>query len=90
LLLSRIRLSYGAQRTILLVWDNWGVHYQEKVAAKATELGIGLLWLPTYAPWTNPIEKMWRRLKQQHLNSICITTRWLPTLALSRRGYANS
>lgn len=69
LLLSRIRLCYGEERTILLVWDNWHVHYQEKVAAKATELGIGLLWLPTYAPWTNPIEKMWRWLKQVLLHN---------------------
>lgn len=74
LLLSKIRQTYGEDRTILLVWDNWHIHYQEKVAATATEMGIGLLWLPTYAPWTNPIEKMWRWLKQEHLHNHHLAT----------------
>jgi transposase len=25
---------------------------------------VEVLWLPTYAPWLNPIEKLWRWLKQ--------------------------
>jgi len=29
-------------------------------------LPIRLLPLPTYAPWTNPIEKLWRLLRQTH------------------------
>jgi hypothetical protein len=69
LLLAEVRRCYGTERTIFLVWDNRHVHYQEKVAATATEMGIGLLWLPTYAPWTNPIEKMWRWLKQEHIHN---------------------
>jgi transposase len=68
-LLSKIRERYGPERTIFLVWDNWHVHYQREVAAKASELGIQLLWLPTYAPWTNPIEKMWRWLTQTHIRN---------------------
>lgn len=42
-------------------------------------LPIQLVPLPTYAPWTNPIEKLWRWLKQQVLH----LHRWaddLPTL----------
>jgi hypothetical protein len=31
-------------------------------------LPIHLIWLPTYAPWTNPIEKLWRCLKQDVLH----------------------
>ncbi|MDZ7379412.1 MAG: IS630 family transposase [candidate division KSB1 bacterium] len=31
-------------------------------------LPIQLLPLPTYAPWTNPIEKVWRRLRQEVLH----------------------
>jgi hypothetical protein len=31
-------------------------------------LPIRLLFLPTYAPWTNPIEKLWRKLKQEVLH----------------------
>jgi transposase len=29
---------------------------------------VRLLRLPTYAPWTNPIEKVWRKLKQEVLH----------------------
>ena len=28
-------------------------------------MGIELLFLPTYAPWTNPVEKLWKKLKQE-------------------------
>lgn len=34
----------------------------------ADNLPIQLLFLPTYAPWTNPIEKLWRWLYQEHLH----------------------
>ena len=29
---------------------------------------INLVFLPTYAPWLNPIEKVWRKLKQEILH----------------------
>ena len=31
------------------------------------QLPIQLVLLPTYAPWLNPIEKVWRKLKQEFL-----------------------
>ena len=51
-------------RYLVLVWDNWPVHRHPDVLAEAARLRIGLLWLPTYAPWLNPIEKLWRQLRQ--------------------------
>jgi transposase len=36
--------------------------------AKRLTLPIQLVMLPTYAPWTNPIEKLWRWLKQDVLH----------------------
>jgi transposase len=69
LLLKKVREAYGPHRTIFLVWDNWHVHYQVEVATTASQLDIQLLWLPTYAPWTNPIEKLWRWLKQTHIRN---------------------
>lgn len=69
LLLESVRATYGEGHTIFLIWDNWHIHYQKEVAARAHELNIQLLWLPTYAPWTNPIEKMWRWLKQEHIHN---------------------
>lgn len=51
-------------RHLFLVWDNWPVHKHARVLATAHDEHIHLLWLPTYAPWTNPIEKLWRTAKQ--------------------------
>lgn len=61
--LEQLRLDYPRQ-TVFLAWDNWPVHKHERVLATADLLEITLLWLPTYAPWTNPIEKLWRWAKQ--------------------------
>jgi transposase len=55
-------------RYLFLVWDNWPVHAHPEVLAEAARLRIRLLWLPTYAPWENPIEKLWRLLKQTVLH----------------------
>lgn len=65
--LRRLRAAYPDRR-LILVWDNWPVHRHPAVLAVATELGIEILWLPTYAPWTNPIEKLWRWVKQAMLH----------------------
>ena len=34
----------------------------------ALQLPIQLVWLPTYASWLNPIEKLWRKLRQEELH----------------------
>ena len=69
LLLTKIRRTYGPTATIFVIWDNWPVHWQVDVLTTAAECNICLLWLPTYATWLNPIEKMWRWLKQNVLHN---------------------
>lgn len=61
---------------LVLIWDNWPVHQHPDVLAQAAALHIRLLWLPTYAPWTNPIEKLWRWLKQTLLHHHRLADRW--------------
>lgn len=34
------------------------------------------MWLPTYAPWLNPIEKLWRWLRQQVLTLHRLAGEW--------------
>jgi len=46
--------------------DNWRIKPNPK--AKQLNLPIQILTLPTYASWTNPIEKLWRYLKQEVLH----------------------
>jgi DDE superfamily endonuclease len=45
---------------------NWPVEANPK--AKHLNLPLQLLPLPTYASWTNPIEKLWRNLRQDVLH----------------------
>ena len=67
-LLEQVRQAYGEAPRILLIWDNWPVHYHEQVLLAASAQRIELLFLPSYAPWLNPIEKLWRKLKQEVLS----------------------
>lgn len=73
--LRRVRQAYPTQQ-VLLVWDNWPVHQLPGVLAMAADLSIELLWLPTYAPWTNPIEQLWRWLKQTLLHHHRLADAW--------------
>lgn len=70
--LAQLRARAGPERRLLLVWDNWLVHRHDAVRAAAATHRIELLFLPTYAPWLNPIEKLWRWLKQEvtHLHRL--------------------
>lgn len=42
----------------------------------ADALPIQLIFLPTYAPWTNPIEKLWRYLRQTVLHLHRLSDAW--------------
>jgi putative transposase len=66
LFLRQLRRAYPQER-VVLVWDNWPVHLHEKVLLCASEQQIGLVFLPTYSPWLNPIEKLWKWLKHDVL-----------------------
>jgi phosphoribosylamine-glycine ligase len=69
--LALVRGTYDAALgpgvRLVLAWDNWPNHKHERVLAAAKEQRIDLLFLPTYAPWLNPIEKLWRKMKQEVL-----------------------
>jgi len=50
--------AYVDARRIYVVQDNWSIHAHPEVQAALLELPqIEVVWLPTYAPWLNPIEK---------------------------------
>lgn len=73
--LRRLREVYP-DRELILVWDNWPVHHHPDVLAEAERLDISIRWLPTYAPWLNPIEKLWRWLKHDRLHHHRYSDRW--------------
>lgn len=65
---AQVRAAYPEAKVIYLAQDNWPVHKTETVLAAAAEHELSLLFLPTYASWLNPIEKLWRWLKQEVLH----------------------
>jgi hypothetical protein len=59
---------YPRARRLYVIQDNWSIHHHpEVVAALRAWPQIEPVWLPTYAPWLNPIEKLWRWLRQDVL-----------------------
>jgi transposase len=66
---SRLDRAYPKQvELIYVIQDNWNIHTHPDVMSALEEYPrIHPLWLPTYAPWLNPIEKLWRWLRQDIL-----------------------
>lgn len=54
--------------------DNWST--EPSARAVRGELPIQLVFLPTYAPWLNPIEKLWRWLRQTVLHLHRLSDDW--------------
>ena len=50
-----------------VAWDNSGTHQDEEVDAvlRAAAGRLVLLYLPTYSPWLNPIEMLWRQWRRE-------------------------
>ena len=59
---------------IYLVQDNWPTEPSPR--ARRLNLPIQLLPLPTYASWTNPIEKLWRWVQQEVFHLHRYADRW--------------
>jgi transposase len=53
--------------TIYLAWDNASTHEDDEVEAvvRAAAGRLVLLYLPTYSPWLNPIEMLWRHFRRE-------------------------
>jgi transposase len=56
--------SYPQAKKIYLVMDNWPVHFhKDALGPLLADPRVEVLPLPTYAPWLNNIEKLWRWVK---------------------------
>ncbi len=53
--------------TIYLAWDNADTHQDDEVEAvvRGAAGRLVLLYLPTYSPWLNPIEMLWRHFRRE-------------------------
>lgn len=66
---AHVREAYANVKTLYLVQDNWPVHKHPRVLNALQKHNIQPLFLPTYASWLNPIEKVWRWLRQDILHN---------------------
>ncbi len=59
-------LDIHPTETIYVVWDNATTHQDDAIEAllRAAAGRLVLLYLPTYSPWLNPIEMLWRHLRR--------------------------
>jgi transposase len=66
-LLLRALLAKHPTGTIYITWDNANTHRNEDVQQVIDEAAgrMILLYLPTYSPWLNPIEMLWRYFRLQ-------------------------
>lgn len=73
----RIHRRYPSHEHIFVAQDNWSVHQHPDVVAALKEFPrIEPVWLPTYSPWLNPIEKLWRWLRSTVLKMHSLALDW--------------
>jgi putative transposase len=65
--LLEVLLERHPKETIYVAWDNVSTHEDEEVEAvvRAAAGHLVLLYLPTYSPWLNPIEMLWRHFRRE-------------------------
>jgi transposase len=69
--------AYPQAERIDAIQDNWSIHkHPDVVEALKQWPQVEPVWLPTYAPWLNPIEKLWRALKQDVLKLHRLAEDW--------------
>ena len=69
--------AYPHVERLLVVQDNWSIHTHEDVlGALGRWPRLEPVWLPTYSPWLNPIEKLWRWLRQDVLKMHRLAGDW--------------
>lgn len=60
-------LDKHPHETVYVAWDNVNTHEDDEVEAmvRAAAGRLVLMYLPTYSPWLNPIEMLWRHFRRE-------------------------
>jgi transposase len=75
--LRQVARAYPDAEAVYVAADNWPVHTNPQVLTALTKLKrVELVYLPTYSPWLNPIEKLWDWLKDAELRQHGLAGRW--------------
>lgn len=59
------------KRQIVIIWDGAPWHRSRQVMTAATELGMQVIPLPGYSPDLNPIEGLWKWMREEVLQHYC-------------------
>jgi putative transposase len=64
--LLQVLLDHHPNKTVYVAWDNASTHEDEEVETvlRGAAGRLVLLYLPTYSPWLNPIEMLWRQFRR--------------------------
>jgi DDE superfamily endonuclease len=74
---GRLVAAYPQARRLYAIQDNWSIHkHPDVVGALKAWPQVEPVWLPTYAPWLNPVEKLWRWLRQDVLHLHRLADDW--------------
>ncbi|MGQ4915347.1 MAG: IS630 family transposase [Candidatus Asgardarchaeia archaeon] len=88
-LLYKLKAQVGRGR-LYVVWDNNGSHISKRVKYLAKKKGIHLVQLPPYMPELNPMEAVWKQLKQYVANKLFFeieALKWEVMKFFATRGY---
>lgn len=64
LFLVKLRKRHPEKCIIHLIWDNAGYHRDAAIQKFAKALAIKIHYLPPYSPNLNPIERMWKLMRE--------------------------
>jgi transposase len=72
------RFSPKPGQRLYVIQDNWNLHtHPDVLTALERYPRITPVWLPPYSPWLNPLEKLWRWLRQDLLKMHRWVEDWL-------------
>lgn len=65
--LLEVLLARHPRKRVVVAWDNATTHEDEEVDAvlRGAAGRLVLLYLPTYSPWLNPAEMLWRHYRRE-------------------------
>jgi transposase len=73
--LQQLHLRFTDEtRKNVLIWDGASYHRSRKVRALANQLGFTILPLPAYSPDLNPIEGLWKWMREEVTQHYCHAT----------------
>jgi len=78
----------AAKRQIVIIWDGAPWHRSKKVLTAAQQLGLDIVQLPGYSPDLNPIEGLWKWMREdvsQHHCHASVRDLFLDCIAFIQR-----